>query len=638
MLDPMDAKARLLQVVLEDAPTDEFESAIKDYLQVIDGLARSEAELATKELDQLLELRGLLDRNRRRTRELRALFETAGDLSSVRDVEGVLQAIVRRGRQLLGTDVAYLMLVDEDRDDTFMRVTEGTVSPHFIEIRLPLGIGLGGQVAKTMTPHWTSDYLGDSRYFHAIDDIVAEEELVAILGVPLKIGRRLLGVLFAADREPREFTQDEISLLASLGDHAAIAIDNASLFQETRSAVDALRAANKTIEESNRRLEVAVDLHERLMAVVLKGGSFQEVADALVGVLGGSLLIRLEQRSIAGKPVIAGSIDAAAWRTALEEVDEKPARTPINVSGSCSALVTPVVAGADVYGRMVYVSESIAEVDIRSLERAGTIVALMVANERVRDEADNRVRGEILAELLIPGRRQDREVIARRARLLGVDLDTPLVVLAVEPASGVVTRQLQDACTSVAREAGGLASVHAEGMVVVLPETGSASLARDLAARLKGVRNDIAVGSSGPVTDLGVVVRHADRARRVGKLLLGLGRYGEGASAEDLGIYGLLLSDLGQEHVNEFIETRIGRVIAYDSERGTSLLATLEAYFATEGNVPATAAALFIHTNTMYQRLERLDRILGVDWRVGERALDIRLALRFQRLLRGVRM
>lgn len=202
----------LLRMLLDEAPEHETDAVVASCRRSMEVLPPNQRESAERELELLMELRGGIARYRRRSRELRALFETAGDLSSVRDVDGVLQAIVRRGRQLLSTDVAYLMLVDQDRGDTYMRVTEGTTSLGFADIRLRLGVGLGGRVAQSMAPLWTRDYVADSRYEHVIDGIVLEERLVAILGVPLKVGRRLLGVLFAADRDIRDFSQDEVSL------------------------------------------------------------------------------------------------------------------------------------------------------------------------------------------------------------------------------------------------------------------------------------------------------------------------------------------------------------------------------------------------------------------------------------------
>ena len=122
---------------------------------------RAPAErLAALERAKLLALRvrAELEGRRRREAELSALFETAHDLAGLRDLDAVLQAIVQRARSLLGTEVAYLSLNDPERGDTYMRVTEGSVSARFQQLRLGMGEGLGGLVAQTARPYVTDDY------------------------------------------------------------------------------------------------------------------------------------------------------------------------------------------------------------------------------------------------------------------------------------------------------------------------------------------------------------------------------------------------------------------------------------------------------------------------------------------------
>lgn len=620
-----------LERLLEEAAGAELDDAMLACSQTVDELPAEERRTARAELDTLRELRLMVERHRRRGRELRALFETAGDLSSVRDVEGVLQAIVRRGRQLLQTDVAYLMLVDPERGDTYMRVTQGTTSPHFPEIRLPLGVGLGGRVAQGMAPHWTRNYLVDERFLHVIDGIVDEERLVAILGVPLRVGHRLLGVLFAAERGERDFSQDEVSLLSSLADHAAIAIENASLFQEAQEALGALSRAHGIIEANNRRLEKAVELHERLMALVAQGGLLQDLADAVVSVIGGGLLVVDDHVRELARAVAAGKDPTSLFAEAvrLVEAGDAPHRlTSFELAGQAAVLL-PVVAGSERFGWIVFACEEALEDDLRALERTASIMSLLLLNRRAIDEADNRVRGEILAELLLSSPR-DLTAIRRRAGLLNIDLDQPLVVVSAIAANGSVSHRLQAEASSAARSWRGLVTSYGDQVVMLLPGERSDEWAAVVAARLGQLQ--VTVGTSGPLTDLMQVAYHEDRARRVAKMLVALGRAGQGACTEDLGIFGLLLSEAGEQHAHGFIDTQLGAVRRYDEERGTSLLRTLEVYFASESNVAAAAAGLFVHVNTLYQRLFRLDRILGADWRTGDRALELRLALRMDQL------
>ena len=116
------ALVRLLGLLAEEAPLEDFHAVLADSALTSDHDGSSELRDA---LRSALTVRSLLANRRRREQELSALYETAGDLSSLRDLEAVLQAIVRRARQLLDTDTAYLMLHDEARHLTYMRVTNG---------------------------------------------------------------------------------------------------------------------------------------------------------------------------------------------------------------------------------------------------------------------------------------------------------------------------------------------------------------------------------------------------------------------------------------------------------------------------------------------------------------------------------
>src|SRR3981189_321443 len=124
----------LLTMLLTDVPRTEFEATLAGVeRRREDGNPQGVPTL--RELEIVTELRHARGTHRTRASGLRGLFETACDLTSLQDIEAVLQAIVRRSRQLLTTDVAYLMLIDTERGDTYMRVTVGTVAPEFTLMR-----------------------------------------------------------------------------------------------------------------------------------------------------------------------------------------------------------------------------------------------------------------------------------------------------------------------------------------------------------------------------------------------------------------------------------------------------------------------------------------------------------------------
>src|SRR4051812_8598149 len=258
MLSPLE----YLELLAREAAPVEFERP----LVAARAAGAPAGDLATLEDVKVaaLRVRALLERRRRREEELSGLYDTASDLAGLRDLDAVLRAIVHRARTLLNADVSYLTLNDTARGDTYMRITDGSVAASFQRLRLPPGVGLGGLVAQTGTPYVTANYANDPRFRHTteIDGGVNDEGLVAILGVPLRLGSTVIGVLFAANRTERPFAREEVTLLISLAAHAAIAIDTARLLTETRSALDELSAANTVIQAHSRSVERAAAAHD----------------------------------------------------------------------------------------------------------------------------------------------------------------------------------------------------------------------------------------------------------------------------------------------------------------------------------------------------------------------------------------
>ncbi|MFC7550962.1 helix-turn-helix domain-containing protein [Plantactinospora sp. GCM10030261] len=584
-----------------------------------------------------LRVRALLERRRQREVELSGLYDTASDLAGLRDLDAVLHAIVHRARTLLGADVAYMTLNDDDRGDTYMRVTDGSISARFQGLRLEMGDGLGGLVAQSGTPYVTANYAEDDRFRHTgeIDSGVGEEGLVAILGVPLRLGSSVIGVLYAANRSARPFAREEVSLLVSLAAHAAVAIDTARLLAETRAALAELSGANATIQAHSASVERAAAAHDRMTGLMLRGGGVEDVASAVTEVLGGALLaLDAEGRPLAR----VGEIDEPE-RAALGEA-VAASRTEGRSVRRGPLWYAAVVAGTENLGALVLCPDGeLVDADQRILERAALVTALLLLFRRTVAEAEGRVRGELLDDLLTRSVRDD-EGLRGRARRLGVDLDAPHVLVAVAADaigdSGSARQRVVSWATTYASTRGGLAAARDGRVVLMLPgtEPGDAarSVARDL-ARVTG--RPVTAGGSGPSHGPTALVTAFLEADRCLTALSALGRTGEGASTAELGFVGLLLGAVGEggdRDVARFLMDTVGPVVDYDARRGTALVKTLEAYFGVGGSLARAAELLHVHVNTVTQRLERVGQLLGADWQRPDRALEVQLALRLHRL------
>jgi GAF domain-containing protein/PucR-like helix-turn-helix protein/diguanylate cyclase with GGDEF domain len=604
-----DAVRRLLDLLAEDASGEQLAHVAVEARARLDadGLARLE-----QAVEVALRIRHRLTEHQRREVELTALFDTARDLSKLRDLDEVLRSIVRRARQLLRVDLSYLSLNDEDAGTTYMRVTDGSVSDQLQGLRIGHGEGLGGLVAQTARPYASAEYLSDPRFAHTtpIDGAVTAEHMVGILGVPLSLGSKVIGVLFAADRQRREFTAEEVALLSSLADHAAIAIDNAQLLDETRRA-------NETISGHNEEMRRGEDAHDRLMELVLRGGDLDEVVTEVAAVLDGGVVLFDDAGSALAR-VSAGSV---AW----PEAAVAGSRTSGRAVRSGDEWVCAVLAGPELLGGLVLTGRpSLTDADRRLFERAGVVAALLLLLRRSVAKAEDEVRGELLTDLLTTPSRNQASLLAR-GRRLGIDLAAPHTVL-IAHCDGVPRRRLAMACGRYAT----LVGLHAE-QVVLLVADNLPALAPKLAAELGStVDAPVTVGSAGPARGPVALAAAAAEAARCVRTLLALGRAGQGAALAELGFVGQLIGD--RTDLDGYVRATLGPVLDYDARRGTDLVRTLEAYFECGTNLTRAKDQLHVHVNTVVQRLDRIASLLGEDWQQPDRALEIQIALRLHRL------
>ena len=626
-LSPTAALGDLFHLLVREAPAADFDGPVARARA--SGVSGEELAELDRARAAALRVRALLERRRRREAELSALVDTVSDLATLHDLDAVLEAIVRRARALLGTDVAYMTLHDEERGDTYMRVTDGSVSARFQQLRLAMGTGLGGLVAQTATPYVTANYPQDARFRHAadIDNAVAEEGIVAILGVPMRLGSRIVGVLFAANRSERPFSRDEVVLLGSLGAHAAVAIDNARLLAETRTALADLSAANRVASAHSAALERAAEAHDRMARLVLHGADVADLAANVADLFdGGVAVVDLDGRRLAtvGDPGPDAAVAEAAARA------RAAGRTV-----QCGQLWATAVGtgGAVLCALVLRPARELGEVDLRVLERAAVVTGLLLLSRRSVAEAESRVRGELLDDL-VSRPVDDPETVRERARRLGVDLDDAhaLLVLAGPPA---LRQRITAWAAGQAAHRGGLAAYRDGVGVLLVPDGEPGALARALAREAgAAVGAPVTVGAAGPVHGPTAVAGAFAEARRCAAALVALHRTGEGAGRADLGFVGVLLGSDDRD-VDGYVRAALGRVLDYDARRGTALRRTLEAYFAAGGSPARAAEALHVHVNTVTQRLERLGTLLGPDWQRPERALDLQLALRLYQLRGG---
>ncbi|MBI2081122.1 MAG: GAF domain-containing protein [candidate division NC10 bacterium] len=199
---------------------------------------------------------------RRRAERLTAMADVARTLTSSLEERAVFERIVRAAADLLEGDMARLWVYEESRG--LLRVAAGVGAPDF-----PLpprdtfapGEGLVGTVFAERAPRVVIDPEREPLY--AQQTWAAAAGIRAAAAVPVRMGERALGVLSVVFRKPPHLGAEELSLLTSFANQAAVAMENARLYQDlkaysasleekVRERTAALEAANVKLTEANR--------------------------------------------------------------------------------------------------------------------------------------------------------------------------------------------------------------------------------------------------------------------------------------------------------------------------------------------------------------------------------------------------
>lgn len=552
---------------------------------------------------------------RRRGRELSALFSSARELAQLRDVDELLSRLVERAHDLVGTDVTYLSEFDVHSRELRVRTTLGTVAPAFLGLRVPPGMGLASMVVEGRRPRWTSSYDAMTQAPHesGIDAAVRAEGLVSLLGVPLLAGEEVIGVLFAANRFEHAFSPDEISLLSAFADHAAVVLQTARLLARTQAAAEETRHAYGELARHVEAMERASGVHTDLTSLVLQGGDAGEVATALGRALRCRVSI-LDENSAAKNPAVRQSRHSGRC-----------------VATGDGALAVAVVAGSALLGALLLEEGEVefGPVERRTAERAAQITALLRLKQDALAEAEQRVRGDLLTELVSgdPDRLAD---IADRARARGIRLDElrSVVVLAV-PAD----RQRQAA--RAARRAAALVGEHAEHVVALTEDRDPGAAGRAVHAVVREALGTAVLAVAASVDDLpsglGTEVEAAGACARA---LPALGIADAAVTTDEYLPYAALFGP-GNTRVAAFVRRVVGPVVDWDAGHGGTLLPTLAAYLGNRMSPVATARALHVHKNTVLQRLDRVAELLGPDWQEPDRLFRLTVAVRLARLSDG---
>jgi signal transduction histidine kinase len=337
-------------------------------------------------------LRQSEERARQEALRLEGLRQVGLELAAQLDLEALLRSIVARAIHLLDADDGGLYLYRSDRD-----VLERVVS---VDDTIPLGSilrrgeGLSGKVWETGEPLIVDDY----QHWEGKASIFRDKPNMAIVGVPVRWGDRLLGILNVAARGTRRFTADDAELLNLLATQAAVALENARLFAAARQRTAEL----ETLRQASLRLTAQLELQSVLEAILESALKLAAADDAHVFLYDGRQLTfgaalwadgRTEQPHSLPRPGgLTFTVARTGERLVIPYVDEHPLFKDWQWGGAIVGL--PLSIGQRVLGVMNVAlnrPHDFDEGELRVLGLMADQAAIAIENARLYTDLQERI-------------------------------------------------------------------------------------------------------------------------------------------------------------------------------------------------------------------------------------------------------
>jgi len=631
--------AALIALLHQGAAADEFARRLAE----VESLADDHPGRSTlvEAVRMAMAVRNRLELQQQRERGMRAVIESAQDLSSRLDVASLLSAIVSRARNLLGSDVAWLSTYDSVRGEYEVLAADGALSQGTSHMVARRDRGVGSILMSTQLPFTTPDYLHDKRFAHdpKLDDTFRAEGIAALVGVPLIWDGEVIGLLFVADRYHRTHTAQSIAILSTLATHGAVALKNANDFTRANAALAKAEQARAELERHVRSIQAAAEAHEQMTSLLARGASLSMLCQSVAQLLAGSVLVFDEAGHVVGRGVAAGyaaggshadtptPVRSAEMAHALASSRQVGRSVLAGVAEGESCRVMAVIGGDDVLGSMaLFHRGELDDISIRIFERSSSIVGIVLLSQERMEATKSRGASTLLRSLVSP-RQDEPALLANQAERHGLDLGQPLSLMLIEmdgPSAGYAARRFRTLTplenVLVDDIDGVLVTLCVATRALEVRQRISSWATLDLGAAHRGVL-------SRPVSGAAEVPGLYATLKRALTVLRRIGVHGRIVGQNELALYSTLFETHDETSLSAYLDATIGALISHDRKRTSELANTLLTYFDSNQNAKLTARRLQIHVNTVRQRLATIEDLLG-HWGIASRALEIHIALR----------
>jgi GAF domain-containing protein len=575
-------------------------------------------------------LRDLQDENR-------TLYGVIKLVSSALEVLPMLHSVVDLATEATGCHACFIYLLEDGR------LTMRAASPVFADAvgRVELGLdeGLTGWVARHRTPEFIRERAMEDPRMKFIP-LLQEERFQSMVAVPiLSRAEETIGVIVLHTEAPHEFTEDTLKLLVHIASLISGAIENAQLYDQQRRRVDSLT----NLSELAQDVAAAVNA-EALAQIVVRGahGLLEaeicqlyrpDAAGSSWDVVASSPSGTADAPSVSAAELMHAVLDGRRGRTTAPTL--WPDREVEDL------IVTPLAAGEERVGVLCAGSPPGRRFSVEDTEVARAVAHLAAVAIKRLELIEGLTNATIVKDLFDALAAGASGFAAAKAAEVRCDLTQPYVVVCAEPAGGREqgSGEWREAAEALGRELAQLTTRHAveagPGPVRALLALGTRRVEQFEELRRSCRELGRAAGAAIGISEIHSAPGEATRAFReaVDASLIGRALIDEGGAIgySDLGAYRYLVHIAADDAPRDRMRLAVDLLIAYDQKRRTALLDTLERYLAERRSVIESARALFIHPNTLRQRLGRIEELTGLNLDEDD-LLSLELAIKLARL------
>jgi signal transduction protein with GAF and PtsI domain len=221
----------------------------------------------------------------RKAKQLDLLSEVSRTIVSDHYLKEILQLIVAMTAKVMDSQICSIMLLDEKRNELFIAATQSLSQEYLSKPNLKVGQSVSGKVVLEKRPTTVLDVTKEPGYMYP--EVARKEGIVSLLSVPMMVKDRAIGVINSYTKSEHRFKQEEISILQTVANQAAVAIENTHLSEEILTAKEALES-RKIIERAKgilmKELDVTEDeaykkIHKKSMDL---RKTMKEIAEAII--------------------------------------------------------------------------------------------------------------------------------------------------------------------------------------------------------------------------------------------------------------------------------------------------------------------------------------------------------------------